>query len=88
MYHSLCSTEYNQETIRLIDEDPQCQILIATIAFSNGINAKSIIDSISLGFSSTPDILLRKRTAERGREPGSLARGILARRRGSLRDRR
>ncbi|KAJ7635589.1 P-loop containing nucleoside triphosphate hydrolase protein [Mycena polygramma] len=76
MYHSLCSTEYNQETIRLIDEDPQCQIVIATIAFSNGINAKSILDSISLGFSSTLDILLQEK-GRAGREEGSLARGIV-----------
>ncbi|KAJ7436294.1 P-loop containing nucleoside triphosphate hydrolase protein [Mycena latifolia] len=56
MYHSLCPAEYNQETLRLIDEDPHCQIILATIAFSNGINARSILDSISLGFSSTLDI--------------------------------
>ncbi|KAJ6578365.1 hypothetical protein B0H19DRAFT_882876, partial [Mycena capillaripes] len=53
MYHSLCPPEYNEETIRRIDEDPECQIILATIAFSNGINATGILDSISLGFSST-----------------------------------
>ncbi|KAF7339867.1 p-loop containing nucleoside triphosphate hydrolase protein [Mycena venus] len=64
------------ETIRLIDEDPHCQIIVATIAFSNGINAKSILDSISLGFSSTLDILLQEK-GRAGREAGSLARGIV-----------
>jgi hypothetical protein len=61
MYTSLCSAEYNQETLHLIDEDPEFQIIIATIAFSNGMNARSILDSISLGFSSTLDNLLQEK---------------------------
>ncbi|KAJ6556006.1 P-loop containing nucleoside triphosphate hydrolase protein [Mycena capillaripes] len=76
MYHSLCSNDYNKETIRMIDEDPKCQIIIATIAFSNGINTKSILDSISLGFSSTLDIVLQEK-GRAGREIGSLARGVI-----------
>jgi hypothetical protein len=76
MYHSLCSDDYNKETIRMIDEDPQCQIIIATIAFSNGINAKSILDSIFLGFSSTLDIVLQEK-GRAGRGSGSLARGVI-----------
>ncbi|KAJ6618581.1 hypothetical protein B0H10DRAFT_1658134, partial [Mycena sp. CBHHK59/15] len=61
MYTSLCSDFYNSETIRLIDVDPNCQIIIATIAFSNGINAKSILDSLSLRFSSTLDLVLQEK---------------------------
>ncbi|KAJ7776978.1 P-loop containing nucleoside triphosphate hydrolase protein [Mycena maculata] len=76
MYTSLCSPDYNQETIRLIDENPHCQIIIATIAFSNGINAKSILDSISLGFASTLDIALQEK-GRAGRAEGSIARGII-----------
>jgi superfamily II DNA helicase RecQ len=76
MYTSLCSAEYNQETLRLIDEDPEFQIIIATIAFSNGMNARSILDSISLGFSSTLDNLLQEK-GRAGREEGSMARGVV-----------
>lgn len=76
MYHSLCSSEYNEETIRRIDEDPECQIVLATIAFSNGINAKSILDSISLGFSSTLDIVWQEK-GRAGRQSGTQARGIV-----------
>jgi superfamily II DNA helicase RecQ len=76
MYSSLCSPEYNQETLRLIDHDPHCQIIIATIAFSNGINAKSILDSISLGFSATLDIVLQEK-GRAGRQAGSIARGVV-----------
>lgn len=76
MYHSLCAPEYNEETIRRIDEDPECQIVLATIAFSNGINAKSILDSISLGFSSTLDIVWQEK-GRAGRQSGTLARGVV-----------
>ncbi|KAJ7017953.1 hypothetical protein C8F04DRAFT_1199679 [Mycena alexandri] len=76
MYTSLCSDEYNAETLRMIDEDPECQIIVATIAFSNGINAKSILDSISLGFSSTRDIVVQEK-GRAGRAEGSLARGVV-----------
>jgi superfamily II DNA helicase RecQ len=67
MYHSLCPPEYNEETICLIDNDPHCQIIICMIAFSNGINAKSILDSISLGFGDTLDNEVQKA----GRRAGS-----------------
>ncbi|KAJ7210266.1 P-loop containing nucleoside triphosphate hydrolase protein, partial [Mycena haematopus] len=76
MYHSLCPPDYNQETISLIDNDPYCLIIIATIAFSNGINAKNILDSISLGFSNTLDIVWQEK-GRSGREPESIARGIV-----------
>ncbi|KAJ7762260.1 hypothetical protein B0H16DRAFT_1808887 [Mycena metata] len=55
MYHSGCPPEYNEETIRLIDEDPELQIILATIAFANGINASSLLDSVTVGSSGSPD---------------------------------
>jgi superfamily II DNA helicase RecQ len=76
MYHSLCPSAYNEETIHLIETDPLCQIIIATIAFSNGINAKKILDSISLGFSKTVDITLQEK-GRAGREAETVARGIV-----------
>ncbi|KAJ7867128.1 P-loop containing nucleoside triphosphate hydrolase protein [Mycena leptocephala] len=76
MYHSLRPPEYNEETIRRIEEDPECRIILATIAFSNGINAKSLLDSISMGFSSTLDICWQEK-GRVGRESGTRARGIV-----------
>ncbi|KAJ7193716.1 P-loop containing nucleoside triphosphate hydrolase protein [Mycena pura] len=76
MYHSLCPPEYNEETIRLIDTDPYCQIIVCTIAFANGINAKSILDSISLGFGDTLDIEVQK-AGRPGRAPETTARAII-----------
>jgi hypothetical protein len=67
MYHSLRSYE-NEEILRLLDEDPECQVVIATIAFANGLNVKAILDSISLGI---PD------TVDHGRDPDTAARRVV-----------
>ncbi|KAK6985204.1 p-loop containing nucleoside triphosphate hydrolase protein [Favolaschia claudopus] len=48
MYDSLCPAKYNEKTIWLVDNDPHCQIIVATIAFSNGINCLSLLDNILL----------------------------------------
>ena len=42
---AICPFEYNKETICLIKTDPCFQIIIATVAFSNGLNAKTLLDS-------------------------------------------
>ncbi|KAJ7301473.1 P-loop containing nucleoside triphosphate hydrolase protein [Mycena albidolilacea] len=76
MYTSLCSAEYNKETIRLMDEDPEFQIILATIAFSNGINAKALLDSLTLGASASVDIMVQEK-GRAGRVEGTLARGIV-----------
>ncbi|KAJ7815090.1 hypothetical protein B0H14DRAFT_3476497 [Mycena olivaceomarginata] len=49
MYHSRCPPAYNEETISLLDNDPQCQIIISTVAFTNGINVRKLLDSIFTG---------------------------------------
>ncbi|KAJ7794485.1 hypothetical protein B0H14DRAFT_3496952 [Mycena olivaceomarginata] len=76
MYTSLCSAEYNEETIRLMEKDPEFQIILATIAFSNGINAKALLDSLTLGASASMDITVQEK-GRVGREEGTLARGIV-----------
>ena len=48
IYHAICPSEYNEATIRLIETDPRCQIVIATVAFSNGLNATTLLGSLSL----------------------------------------
>ncbi|KAJ7743228.1 P-loop containing nucleoside triphosphate hydrolase protein, partial [Mycena maculata] len=77
MYTSLCSAEYNRETIRLIDEDPECQIVLATIAFANGIHAKSLLDSVTIGCSTTTLDIMWQGTGRAGREEGTQARGVV-----------
>ncbi|KAJ7851295.1 hypothetical protein B0H14DRAFT_3451485 [Mycena olivaceomarginata] len=61
VYICLCPAAYNDETIHLIDNDSQCQIVICTVAFTNGINAQKLRDSISLGFAKTVDIMWQEK---------------------------
>ncbi|KAJ7737945.1 hypothetical protein B0H16DRAFT_1761928 [Mycena metata] len=70
------SPEYNEETIRLIDEDPELQIILATIAFANGINASSLLASVTVGSSGSSDTTYQ----EKGRvcrKAGARGRGVL-----------
>ncbi|KAF9005368.1 P-loop containing nucleoside triphosphate hydrolase protein [Hymenopellis radicata] len=76
MFHSTCSDEYNQETLRLLDTDPYCQIVVATVAFANGINVRTLLDSISIGAPNTVNELVQQKgRVGRIKEIGS--RGIL-----------
>lgn len=76
MYHSLCPPSYNEETVHLIDNDSYCQIIISTVAFSNGMNARKLLDSISMGFARKLDEEIQ-RHGRVGREDGAIARGII-----------
>ncbi|THU82936.1 hypothetical protein K435DRAFT_795347 [Dendrothele bispora CBS 962.96] len=55
MYHSLCMDEYNRETFELVDNDLKLQVVIATVAFMQGIKRKPILDSILFNFPTTLD---------------------------------
>jgi ATP-dependent helicase YprA (DUF1998 family) len=76
MYHSLRDAEENQEILRLLDEDAECQVVIATIAFANGLNVKSLLDSISVGFPDTVDQLWQEK-GRVGRDTQTAARGVV-----------
>ncbi|EEB90233.1 hypothetical protein MPER_11582 [Moniliophthora perniciosa FA553] len=52
-FNSLATSTYNKKTIDLINNDPEFQVVIATKAFTNGIHAKALVDSISLGHRNT-----------------------------------
>ena len=77
MYHNINPPEYNEETIRLINDDLHCQIIISTVAFSNGLNAKSLLDSLSLGFASTFDESWQEK-GRVGQNPDTTGRGIIS----------
>ncbi|THU99819.1 hypothetical protein K435DRAFT_855312 [Dendrothele bispora CBS 962.96] len=53
MYSAIAPDGYNERTIELLINDLQCQIVIATKAFSLGIHAKTLQDSISVGTADT-----------------------------------
>jgi superfamily II DNA helicase RecQ len=76
VYHSLCSDKYNLQTLEMLENDLNCQVVIATIAFSNGINVRTLLDSISLGTSSSFNMTWQEK-GRVGRYPSSLARGVL-----------
>lgn len=76
MYHSLRSSEDNEKILRLLDEDPRCQVVIATVAFSNGLNVKSLLDSVCLGMPDTVDEAWQD-IGRVGRDPETAARGVI-----------
>ncbi|PPQ98765.1 hypothetical protein CVT26_014348 [Gymnopilus dilepis] len=76
VYHSICPPDYNKETIRLLDDDPHLQIVISTVAFSNGLNARSLLDSLSLGFGSTFNESWQEK-GRVGRDPKTVGRGVI-----------
>ncbi|KAF8205450.1 hypothetical protein K438DRAFT_2096825 [Mycena galopus ATCC 62051] len=76
MYTSLCSPEYNEETIRVIDNNPHCQIILATVAFANGINAKALLDSVLVGLSGSLDLMVQKLSWV-GQDNNTQARGVV-----------
>ncbi|KAJ7020891.1 P-loop containing nucleoside triphosphate hydrolase protein [Mycena alexandri] len=76
MYHSLRSFEANEEILRLLDEDPRCQVVIATIAIANGINIRSLLDSITLGFPESVNQAWQEK-GRVGRDPNTIARGVI-----------
>lgn len=76
MYHSLRSLEDNEEILRLLDEDPVCQVAIATVALANGLNVKSVLDSISITFPETVEQMCQEK-GRAGRDPETAARGYV-----------
>ncbi|KAJ8094718.1 hypothetical protein PM082_010724 [Marasmius tenuissimus] len=75
MYHSLCTDDYNTETLEFIDNDPYLQVVIATIGFTNGINCSAICDCISWKLPMTLDQLLQQ-LGRGGHSSDVLCRGI------------
>ncbi|KAJ7602828.1 hypothetical protein FB45DRAFT_727105, partial [Roridomyces roridus] len=52
-YSALCEPDFNAETLRLAETDPELQVIVATVALANGINVLGIDDSISVSMPST-----------------------------------
>ncbi|KAK6987803.1 P-loop containing nucleoside triphosphate hydrolase protein [Favolaschia claudopus] len=76
MYHSLRSYEDNEAILRWLDEDPECQVVIATIAFANGLNIRALLDSITLGFPENIDQLWQE-AGRVGRSPETMSRAMV-----------
>ncbi|KAK6974154.1 P-loop containing nucleoside triphosphate hydrolase protein [Favolaschia claudopus] len=74
-YHSLHSLDINTETLRLLDEDPMCQAVFATVAFTNGLNVRSLVDSLAYNFPKTLNLKLQE-AGRVGRDPETTARAV------------
>ncbi|KAJ7251674.1 hypothetical protein C8J57DRAFT_1665991 [Mycena rebaudengoi] len=61
LYHAMCWPDENEETVRMIRDNPQCQIVVATVAFGQGFNIRVLLDSFMLGLPKT----LRRRLSKR-----------------------
>ncbi|KAL0061594.1 hypothetical protein AAF712_011563 [Marasmius tenuissimus] len=75
MYHSLCTDQYNHDTLELMDDDPYLQVIIATIGFANGINRLAIQDCVSWRLPMTLDLLIQQ-LGRGGRSADIICRGI------------
>ena len=76
VYHSICPADYNKQTIELLKTEPRLQIVVSTVAFSNGLNAKSLLDSLSLGFGLTFNESWQEKGCV-GRDPKTTGQGII-----------
>jgi len=75
-YHALYSAEHNEATLDDMINDDECQVVIATVAFANGLNVKTILDSISLGVGDSIEQTWQQ-TGRAGQMRGTLARGVM-----------
>jgi len=76
VYHSICPADYNKQTIELFKAEPHLQIVISTVAFSNGLNAKSLLDSLSLGFGEIFNESWQEK-CHVGRDPNTTGQGVI-----------
>ncbi|KAF8193978.1 P-loop containing nucleoside triphosphate hydrolase protein [Mycena galopus ATCC 62051] len=76
MYHALRSLDDNKEILRLIDEDPECQVIISTIAFAQGMNSSELLDSYAFPMPDEVDQMLQQ-LGRAGRKKDVSARGVV-----------
>ncbi|KAJ7602745.1 P-loop containing nucleoside triphosphate hydrolase protein [Mycena polygramma] len=76
LYHAMCWPDENEETVRLIRDDPLCQVVVATVAFGQGFNIKTLLDSVSLGVPKTVAQTLQQ-GGRVGRDPSTTGRAVV-----------
>jgi superfamily II DNA helicase RecQ len=48
LYHAMCWEDENEQTVRMIRDEPDCQVVVATVAFGQGFNIRVLLDSLML----------------------------------------
>ncbi|KAJ7218596.1 P-loop containing nucleoside triphosphate hydrolase protein [Mycena pura] len=76
VYTALCDSEFNMKTLELMENDPQLQVIIATVALANGVHCSTIDDSISIGMPSTLS-QTEQQVGRAARAPGAIGRAIV-----------
>ncbi|KAF9528831.1 P-loop containing nucleoside triphosphate hydrolase protein [Crepidotus variabilis] len=74
LWTSITSSRYNQQTLDLFANDPDCSTIVATIAFGLGMNIRNITDSVNLGLPSSLSTLVQQ-NGRAGRDFSICARG-------------
>ncbi|KAJ7725279.1 P-loop containing nucleoside triphosphate hydrolase protein [Mycena maculata] len=76
LYHAMCWPEENEKTVALMRDDPMCQIIVATVAFGQGFNVKSLLDSVQLGVAKTVE-QTNQQAGRVGRDPFTTGRAVV-----------
>ncbi|KAK7455874.1 hypothetical protein VKT23_010911 [Stygiomarasmius scandens] len=74
-YHALLPTDYNQETIQLMETDPDLMVIVSTVALSFGINISTVIDNLGIDFPTTVETWVQEK-GRAGRNRNTVAHGI------------
>jgi superfamily II DNA helicase RecQ len=53
LYHAMYWEDENEQTVRMIRDEPDCQVVVATVAFGQGFNIRVLLDSLMLGVPKT-----------------------------------
>ncbi|KAJ6527967.1 hypothetical protein DFH09DRAFT_848590, partial [Mycena vulgaris] len=73
LYHAMCWPDENEKTVALMRDDPMCQIIVSTVAFGQGFNVKTLLDSTQLGVAKTVAQTLQQ-GGRVGRDPSTIGR--------------
>ncbi|KAJ7105861.1 P-loop containing nucleoside triphosphate hydrolase protein [Mycena epipterygia] len=76
IYHAMCWPEENEKTVALMRDEPMCQIIVATVAFGQGFNVKTLLDSIQLGVAKTVAQTIQQ-GGRVGRDPSTVGRAVI-----------
>ncbi|KAF7328233.1 ATP-dependent DNA helicase RecQ [Mycena venus] len=72
----MCWPDENEKTVALMRDNPMCQIIVATVAFGQGFNIKTLLDSIQVGLPrSVPQTL--QQAGRVGRDPSTIGRAVV-----------
>ncbi|KAF7344820.1 ATP-dependent DNA helicase RecQ [Mycena venus] len=76
LYHAMCWLDENEETVLMIRDGPQCQIVVATVAFGQGFNIRVLLDSLMVGLPKTVAQTLQQ-AGRVGRDQTSNGRAVV-----------